>query len=440
VNERPNNALVPEALIGALSVNVRQAMHGVDFLRAIREQPQDDALRLVYADWLEDHGEPDRAEFLRVQYQLEPVRHRHEDDRVHALLARENNLLLKHRDGWLAELVTLLGEGLYCPPVLFRRGFVDTIGLPVQWYLRHGEAIHELFPLLRRVQLFRVAGWGERLARSPVPERLEELEVPCWIRGEDAAAIAASPHLRHLRKLHLWLGNIDDVGADEAVCRALTPCAGWPRLAELRLTAVSEAPEDCRPGFEELARALGARAVFVNPWSRPYVFSHRGEGFPHNLPGRLPNGDQVFLYSTVDPYTARQSPVLLRFDAQGNQLGESDVAFPADCGPGRYTWPEVREVARRRGAFLRESLGHQPALIRVKSMCYGNRSLVGDFPYLDPERMGLPDDPEFGPEEDGNFGPNGTGGFLDGWVRSGCFTFSAGDDLWVDGNGEVFAS
>jgi uncharacterized protein (TIGR02996 family) len=34
---------------------------------AVCAQPDDDALRLIYADWLEDHDEPDRAQFIRLQ-------------------------------------------------------------------------------------------------------------------------------------------------------------------------------------------------------------------------------------------------------------------------------------------------------------------------------------------------------------------------------------
>ena len=37
------------------------------FLRAILADPEDDTPRLVYADYLEEHGDPDRAEFIRVQ-------------------------------------------------------------------------------------------------------------------------------------------------------------------------------------------------------------------------------------------------------------------------------------------------------------------------------------------------------------------------------------
>ena len=36
------------------------------FLRAIADAPGDDAPRLVYADWLDEHGQPDRAEYLRL--------------------------------------------------------------------------------------------------------------------------------------------------------------------------------------------------------------------------------------------------------------------------------------------------------------------------------------------------------------------------------------
>lgn len=39
------------------------------FIRAILQRPTDDALRLVYADWLEEHGDP-RAEYLRLECKL----------------------------------------------------------------------------------------------------------------------------------------------------------------------------------------------------------------------------------------------------------------------------------------------------------------------------------------------------------------------------------
>ena len=35
---------------------------------AIIERPDDDALRLVYADWLEEHGDLARSDFIRVPF------------------------------------------------------------------------------------------------------------------------------------------------------------------------------------------------------------------------------------------------------------------------------------------------------------------------------------------------------------------------------------
>jgi uncharacterized protein (TIGR02996 family) len=54
------------------------------FLKTIIENPQDDTPRLVFADWLEEHGEhgePERAEFIRLQCGLYHTdRHSREDE------------------------------------------------------------------------------------------------------------------------------------------------------------------------------------------------------------------------------------------------------------------------------------------------------------------------------------------------------------------------
>ena len=39
------------------------------FLQTVLENPADDGARLVYADWLEEQGDP-RGEFIRVQIEL----------------------------------------------------------------------------------------------------------------------------------------------------------------------------------------------------------------------------------------------------------------------------------------------------------------------------------------------------------------------------------
>ncbi len=39
------------------------------FFQSIRDQPGDDAIRLIFADWLEEQGDP-RGEFIRLQVEL----------------------------------------------------------------------------------------------------------------------------------------------------------------------------------------------------------------------------------------------------------------------------------------------------------------------------------------------------------------------------------
>jgi uncharacterized protein (TIGR02996 family) len=68
------------------------------FLEAILEDPDDDTPRLVYADWLQEHVDPERGEFIRVQVEL--ARLPPGDERRGELLAREGRLFLPNRDKW----------------------------------------------------------------------------------------------------------------------------------------------------------------------------------------------------------------------------------------------------------------------------------------------------------------------------------------------------
>ena len=61
------------------------------FLQDIRENSEDDAPRLVFADWLDDNGDPQRAEFIRVQCAL--ARMSDDDPRRDEFGAREEELL-----------------------------------------------------------------------------------------------------------------------------------------------------------------------------------------------------------------------------------------------------------------------------------------------------------------------------------------------------------
>src|SRR5437763_14959052 len=90
------------------------------FLRAIWDRPHDDAPRLIYADWLDEHGDPERAEFIRLT-----------TGSAAGPAARVEELLARNGDRWRAEVPS--AHGVKWGDELMR-GFVH------QAYLASGEA------------------------------------------------------------------------------------------------------------------------------------------------------------------------------------------------------------------------------------------------------------------------------------------------------------
>jgi uncharacterized protein (TIGR02996 family) len=410
-------------------------------LRAIVEEPDNDLPRLIYADWLEEHGAAARAEFIRVQVELEPLREQWANEQREALERREEVLLREHRLAWEWGSTPLSEKFREEITTVFRRGFVETIGLPVQWFLEDGAAIRALCPLLRRVDLHRVAGWGERLARAPLFEGLEEAQIACWITGADAAAIASSPTMRHLGRLTVWLGYPEE---DEAICEALLGCANWPHLRELRVVGAAMEPEECRAAFALLAEGLGRGLDrFINPWDRLFAFAPAGS-FALHFPGRLPDGTQVF---GMMPQGDESALHLLLFDPEGNPVGEREVELPervlqlSQSREGSW-WERQQRICRETGRFLQETLGHQPHLIRVRSLVFRGQSLVGDYDFQLGDEMGVPDEPDYRPEDDEYFGAGGRGGGMYSWMESGSFVWCDVNMInnWVDKRGIVYST
>lgn len=114
-------------------------MNDLSFLAAIREDPGDDVPRLVYADWLEDHGNSERAEFIRIQIEL--ARGVRDRGRSMELLRHWRELLQKHRADWLGPLRRL------APDAIFERGFVDHISVAAAPFLDHAEELFQTHPI-----------------------------------------------------------------------------------------------------------------------------------------------------------------------------------------------------------------------------------------------------------------------------------------------------
>src|SRR3954464_7715872 len=105
------------------------------FLQDILANPDDDAPRLIYADWLEEDGGAegrDRAAFIRLQ--CERARLPEGDPKAARLKTRERKLLKPHAAAWAPPLPV----GAKATPQ-FRRGFVEHVGLPLKGFLEHAE-------------------------------------------------------------------------------------------------------------------------------------------------------------------------------------------------------------------------------------------------------------------------------------------------------------
>lgn len=138
------------------------------FLETILDNPGDDGPRLVYADWLEEQGDP-RAEFIRAQLQL--ARMSDADPEREPLLDREYELLTAHGDKWRAEIPEFARKA--CE---FRRGFVTQVSIWTTWDREYGPALSRIAPVEKLVLHF-VAQQMEEFAQYPELRHLSELAI-----------------------------------------------------------------------------------------------------------------------------------------------------------------------------------------------------------------------------------------------------------------------
>ena len=212
-------------------------------LRAIVEDPDDDTVRLAYADWLEEQGGDERlarAEFIRVQMSLS--RMADDDPARTALVVREARLLNTHRESWQAPVKGLARE------FVFRRGFVDEVSLPQAMLVGHGNMLLDRAP----VTLARVIGDGtdnpRDLARWPGLRRVRGLDLSMMnVDQPGVRDVFQSPAVGGLRRLDL--GQIP-FGLLEGG-KWLREAAALHSLRELSLTSLILTDE----GFEELTQA-----------------------------------------------------------------------------------------------------------------------------------------------------------------------------------------
>jgi uncharacterized protein (TIGR02996 family) len=173
------------------------------FLQVIAERPDADAPRLMYADWLEERGDP-RGEFIRVQCAL--ARMGPDDPRRPELKARERVLLADHQGQWVAPLRGIVYGWL------FRRGFVEAIRARGQTFLEQAERLFALAPVQQA--WLSDANWCvPDLAGSRYLAQLRALSLDAnGIGDAGVRALAESPHASRLTALDLAGNQVSDAG------------------------------------------------------------------------------------------------------------------------------------------------------------------------------------------------------------------------------------
>jgi uncharacterized protein (TIGR02996 family) len=247
-------------------------------LAAVRAEPDDDTPRLVLADWLDEHGDCARAEFIRVQCELArrgvtvtnraPLRVRvpgplpsrrplemEPDAEIRALLDRERKLLASHRANWLAGSPPDRREA---PDTRFRYDFErGMLRLTVEVGQGRGGASlapHEIQKVMNCLAAL------DALAEQPAFAWVAQVEVDASgdsfgntvDDGEDYAALFTHPALRHVTSLRVdWM-----LGANTVDLTPLAARRDLDRLTDLSVDASNV--EEAAPVDDSALWASGA--------------------------------------------------------------------------------------------------------------------------------------------------------------------------------------
>jgi uncharacterized protein (TIGR02996 family) len=197
-------------------------------LRAVLENPAEDTVRLVFADWCDENGEGQLAEFIRCAVGEEKLKHTHASGaggckrcKMARVVCRYiENVAKKQFLPWAGDdTIWYGGRGLswhrWC--VTFARGFVSEVHLPTAAFLRHAESIFARHPVVRVVLTDKSPedwgyGWGWTSSipvelwhdgnggpdcmlwiRASPQDCLDALSLRCIAYGRERAGLSALP-------------------------------------------------------------------------------------------------------------------------------------------------------------------------------------------------------------------------------------------------------
>jgi uncharacterized protein (TIGR02996 family) len=372
---------------------------GIDtaFLFSVCENPEDDTVRLIYADWLEERGDP-RGEFIRVQVELASMTA--DSPRRRELAFRAHEFLGKHGEEWAAPL---------CPHVEewhFRRGFIDRIAISAKNLVELGAELFRLAPI-ERIRVTGRDGNNGFLAALPPWAAIRSLDlIANNLRADIIPAIASNPALRNLRRLVLCLNPIGDAAA-----AMLCEQPFYQSLEDLQCGGNCFSSESTAL----LRQRFGACLSFGYQREDDHLYTFGTAGRSYWRAGVGKELTQILLLP------GHHHLETLTFDFEGNLIRSQLTQYRAK------TWDEALDS---RFAKLRLD----PATI------YGKRFKTAEGKELrDIETCGFKpfDSPSEWSEEDRR---SQLKNLHEYWLPKGLFAYTAGNNPWIDKTGEIVAT
>lgn len=225
-----------------------------DLLQAVFDHPDDDAARLVYADWLEERGDA-RGAFIRAQVAEASVS---EDTDEYWLATLQSKLLAgRHGKHWAGPLRHLVKRWE------FRRGFVEKVAIDAAEFLRHPDVLFQHGPI-RALRLRNVANLVPDLARCKELAQLIELDLrhESGLSPDILRPLLDSRYVTNLRTLILRGTGVCSGPGIQMIAR----CASLARLTTLdlgtyRRDAVMSLRQVSRERGWQAAQSWGARTA-----------------------------------------------------------------------------------------------------------------------------------------------------------------------------------
>ncbi len=323
------------------------------FMNYIIENPDDDAPRLVFADWLEENGRAPEADLIRVQIKLEPIRGQYELEGYEALGAEERSCLKKSERPLALE--TLERDSRWDLKILRRRGFYESLHLKAFGFPDVAPALTKAFPTLRKLRLYCLNGQAEKVVNTPELSQFTELDLACWYTAEEAERLAASPHLKQLERVIIRTGGFGEAISTTNLIKLFAKPSTFPKLKELVI--YDPWTDEDLPKLAKLADKTAKRSIakIVVPDKR-YCFA---PDFYYFCPGKLPDGRSMVAKPAEDHLC------VIEFTKKDLPKKERKVRYTPELKELAQKYFEDYSVRKELRASIHKHLGTTPAFIRV---------------------------------------------------------------------------